>query len=99
MNLLLGRFPKPIARGSQNFLQTAFPAVQMSVPIKLLENRPDIKQASLSLEARKLDVDVARARFYPSLTIDGTVGYEAFNSDHFAGTPVSLAYGLEHLRL
>jgi multidrug efflux system outer membrane protein len=94
MNLLLGRFPQPIERESKNYLQITFSEIQMSVPVKLLENRPDIKQASLSLEARKLDVDVARARFYPSLTIDGSVGYEAFNSDHFAGTPVSLAYGL-----
>lgn len=94
LNMLLGRFPQPIARESANFLQIAFSEIHTSVPVKLLENRPDIRQASLSLEARKLDVEVARARFYPSLTIDGTVGYEAFNSDHFDGTPVSLAYGL-----
>lgn len=94
MNLLLGRFPQPIVRTSKNFLQIAFAEIYTSVPVKLLDNRPDIKQASLSLEARKLDVNVARARFYPSLTIDGSVGYEAFNSQHFEGTPISLAYGL-----
>lgn len=94
MNLLLGRFPQPIERDSTAYLQTALSEIHTAVPVKLLENRPDIRQASLNLEARKLDVDVARARFYPSLTIDATVGYEAFNSDHFDGTPVSLAYGL-----
>lgn len=94
MNLLLGRFPRPIERKSGNFMLIAMTETPISVPVKLLDNRPDIKQASLNLEARKLDVDVARARFYPSLTIDGSVGYEAFNGEHFDGTPVSLAYGL-----
>lgn len=94
LNLLLGRFPQPIERDPSRYLETAFSEIQTTVPVKLLENRPDIRQASLNLEARKLDVEVARARFYPSLTIDATVGYEAFNSEHFDGTPVSLAYGL-----
>lgn len=94
LNLLLGRFPQPIPRQSGNFLLINMTETNPSVPVKLLDNRTDIRQASLALEARKLDVEVARARFYPSLTIDGTVGYEAFNGSHFEGTPVSLAYGL-----
>lgn len=94
LNFLLGRFPEKITRKSEEFLDISLPEIQKSVPIDLLENRPDIKQATLILESRKLDVDVARARFYPSLMIDGNIGYEAFNSKHFKGTPVSLAYGL-----
>ncbi|MDF3821172.1 TolC family protein [Leptospira sp. 96542] len=94
LNQLVGRFPKHIDRQPKNFLLTTLPEIKNSVPVKLLENRPDIKQASLNLEAKKLDVDVARANFYPSLTIDGNVGYEAFNSKHFDGTPVSMAYGI-----
>ncbi|MCW7491471.1 efflux transporter outer membrane subunit [Leptospira sp. 2 VSF19] len=94
LNFLLGRFPEKIARKSEDFLDISLPEIQKSVPVDLLENRPDIKQATLILESRKLDVEVARARFYPSLMIDGNIGYEAFNSKHFKGTPVSLAYGL-----
>lgn len=94
LNLLLGRFPKPIEYNTNNFLETTLPNVQTTVPIKLLENRPDLRKASLNLEARKLDVEVARARFYPSLTIDGNLGYEAFNSKHFDGTAVDVAYKL-----
>ncbi|EKJ86751.1 outer membrane efflux protein [Leptospira meyeri serovar Hardjo str. Went 5] len=85
---------KNLARKSGDFLDITLPEIQKSVPIDLLENRPDIKQATLILESRKLDVEVARAKFYPSLMIDGNIGYEAFNSKHFKGTPVSLAYGL-----
>ncbi|MCG6147190.1 efflux transporter outer membrane subunit [Leptospira levettii] len=94
LNFLLGRFPERITRKSDDFLDITLPEIQKSVPVDLLENRPDIKQASLVLESRKLDIEVARARFYPSLKIDGNIGYEAFNSKHFKGTPVSLAYGL-----
>ncbi|TGM37418.1 TolC family protein [Leptospira biflexa] len=94
LNFLLGRFPEKISRTSDDFLEITLPEIQKSVPIDLLENRPDIKQATLILESRKLDIEVARARFYPSLSIDGNIGYEVFNSKHFKGTPVSLAYGL-----
>jgi NodT family efflux transporter outer membrane factor (OMF) lipoprotein len=94
MNVLLGRFPQPIEYQLQSFLDISLPEIQVSVPVKLLENRPDIRQASLELQAKKLDVEVARARFYPSLSIDGILGYEAFNSKHFDGTPVGIAYAL-----
>ncbi|MCX7634014.1 MAG: TolC family protein, partial [Turneriella sp.] len=94
LNLLLARFPQKIELPKRDFLAYQIPETALSVPVKLLENRPDIRQAVFNLEARKLDVEVARARFYPALTIDGLVGYEAFNGEHFEGTPVSFAYGL-----
>lgn len=94
MNLLLGRYPQEISRDSKEFFQIAFSKISTSVPTKLLDNRPDIRQASYQLEASKLNVDVAKARFYPSLSIDGSYGYEQFNSKHFDGTPTSIFYGL-----
>ncbi|WCL50253.1 TolC family protein [Leptospira sp. GIMC2001] len=94
MNALLGRFPQSINYQLEDFLNLDLPEIQTSVPVKLLENRPDLRQASLELQASKLDVDVARARFYPSLSIDGNLGYEAFNSKHFDGTQVGVAYAL-----
>lgn len=94
MNLLLGRFPKPIEYSLEDFLNSSLPKIQTAVPVKMLDNRPDLRQASLELQARKLDVEVARARFYPSLSIDGNLGYEAFNSKHFDGTQVGVAYAL-----
>lgn len=94
LNVLLGRFPKPVPRESENFLGYSFSALGSSVPAKLLENRPDIREALLGLEAAKLDVSVAKARFYPSLSIDGEYGYEQFNGKHFDGTVSSIFYGL-----
>ena len=94
MNLLLGRFPKPIEYSLEDFLNSSLPKIQTAVPVKMLDNRPDLRQAGFELQARKLDVEVARARFYPSLSIDGNLGYEAFNSKHFDGTQVGIAYAL-----
>ena len=92
INALLGRYPQPIQRPLQTF-ETIIPKnVYAGVPSSLLENRPDVKQASLELEAAKLDVEVAKARFYPSLSIEAGVGYESFNNKHFIETPQSLFY-------
>jgi multidrug efflux system outer membrane protein len=53
-----------------------------------------VRQAELELKAAKLDVKAAKARFYPSLSIDGSVGYEAFNATHLIDTPDSLFFNL-----
>ncbi|HVK83049.1 MAG TPA: TolC family protein, partial [Kofleriaceae bacterium] len=58
----------------------------------LLTNRPDVRAAELALAAAKLDVASAKAAFYPSLTIDAELGYQAFNPVHLVATPASLAY-------
>jgi len=91
---LIGSFPRPIARRRED-LDAALPdAVRAGLPANLLRGRPDVRRAELELEATKLDVDVARAAFYPSLTIDAGLGYRSFNAAHLLATPGSLAYGL-----
>ena len=60
------------------------------MPAQLLQNRPDIRQAERELAAAGLDVKVARAHFYPELTITAGVGYEAFNPKYLFLTPESL---------
>ena len=94
LNQLLGRFPQEIDRDRNVLTSFTYAKVHTSVPVKMLDNRPDIAKVALELEASKLDVSAARARFYPSLSIEGGVGYEQFNSKHFVGTPTSLFYDL-----
>lgn len=93
INLLLGRFPARIERSSENFL-TIEPAVHAGMPAQLLQNRPDVRQAELELRAAELDVRAARARFYPSLHLDGRLGYQSYDIQHLLDTPDSLLYGL-----
>ena len=94
VNFLLGRFPQAVARNSQTFKAPLPEAVQAGIPSQLLGNRPDVRQAELALSAAKLDVKAAKAAFYPSLSIDASVGYEAFNLKHLLTTPESLVYNV-----
>ncbi|WP_210490325.1 TolC family protein [Rufibacter aurantiacus] len=79
INFLVGRFPQPVQRNTQDFASLTPKVVNAGVPAQLLANRPDIRQAELDLAAAKLDVQVARARFYPSVGISAGVGFQAFN--------------------
>ncbi|HRI67189.1 MAG TPA: TolC family protein [Polyangium sp.] len=93
INFLVGRFPQPVPRNAQK-LNDPLPRVMAGLPTELLTNRPDIRQAELELKASKLDVNVARAEFYPALSLDAGVGYRAFNIKHLVTTPDSLIYNL-----
>ena len=93
INFLLGRYPQNVARNPDRFKDPP-KVVQAGLPSQLLENRPDVRAAELQLEAAKLDVKSAKAAFYPALTIDAGVGYEAFNAKHLFTTPESLVYQL-----
>lgn len=92
INFLVGRFPQFVHRNSQGYNDLAPAAVYAGAPLQLLANRPDIKQAEMNLAAAKLDVKVARARFYPSLDLVAAIGYEAFNPKFLLETPESMLY-------
>ncbi|MDG6005936.1 MAG: TolC family protein [Candidatus Brocadia sp.] len=94
INFLAGRFPQSIQRNSQGYNDLTPGTLYAGIPSQLLSNRPDVKQAELELEAAKLDVKVARAKFYPSLDIVAGIGYEAFNPKFLLNTPESMLYNL-----
>ena len=94
INFLTGRFPAPVPRNDAAFDSAVPEDVQAGIPSQLLANRPDIKQAELELAAARLDVKVAKARFYPSVGISASIGYQAFNPAYFVKTPESLLYSL-----
>lgn len=93
ISLLTGSAPKGISRNLSSFLEFDLDSLQASVPAELLENRPDLKQAELELLASNLDVAVAKANFYPSLSIRARMGYNAFNPE-FLLNPQSILYNL-----
>lgn len=94
INILLGRFPQPVIRSSNGFVDLVPDSVYVGIPSQLLVNRPDIRQAELELAANKIDVAVARAEFYPSLELNAGVGFNAFNPKYLVTTPESLIYAL-----
>ena len=94
INFLLGRFPKHIDRDKSTFTSQVLKNVQLGVPAQLLQNRPDIKQAELELQAAKLDVKIARAEFYPSVGITGMLGLNGFKPKYVLPTMDNLAFSL-----
>ena len=94
LNFLLGRIPQMIVRDSRIFNELTPIKMSKGIPANLLENRPDIRAAQLNLEAQKLDVKVAKARFYPSLGISAGVGLQAFDTKYLSHRPESLIYHL-----
>ena len=71
LSLLLGQQAQSIQRGTfeGQSLPTKF---STGVSLQLLNNRPDVHYAEMSLAQCFYDVNTARSRFYPSISISGT---------------------------
>lgn len=71
---ILGEAPHHIERSSLASFQVPA-AVETGIPMALLANRPDVKQAELQLASKFYAVNSAQASFYPALTLSGTLGF------------------------
>lgn len=94
LNLLLGRAPQPIKRQAEPFMDTSLHTPTVGVPSELLQNRADIRQAELELNAAELNIQIAKANFYPSFTLRAGMGLESFDPRYLVDVPESLAYSL-----
>lgn len=80
INILCGEGPGKILRSREEIDATKLPALVSKVPSSQVENRPDVMAAKFELEAAKGDVNAAKAAFYPTVTIDGMLGLQAFRA-------------------
>jgi multidrug efflux system outer membrane protein len=86
LSILLGRTPSGINRGRPLTGQTSPPTVPAGLPSALLERRPDIRQAEAGLVAANARIGVAKAAFFPQVSLTGFFGVESVAlSDLFTG--------------
>jgi multidrug efflux system outer membrane protein len=94
INFLVGRFPQPVLRSGTEFNDIVPNSISQGLPSQMLDNRQDIKQAEFNLKAQKIDVKVARARFYPTVGISAGIGLQAFNPTYLIKSPESILFSL-----
>jgi multidrug efflux system outer membrane protein len=74
ISTLLGRNPGSIPRGAPLFAQAVTPTVPAGLPSALLERRPDVRKFEEQLVAANAEVGVAKADFFPKLSLTGMLG-------------------------
>ena len=77
ISTLLGNNPGPIARGAKLTEQPHLPEVPAGLPSSLLERRPDILQAEAQLIAANAQIGVAKAAYFPQISLTASAGFQS----------------------
>ena len=89
ISILLGRNPGPIARGLGVTEQPHPPDVPAGLPSALLQRRPDVRRAEENLVAANANVGVAKAAFFPQISLTAAFGAQSTAITSFLQGPAT----------
>jgi multidrug efflux system outer membrane protein len=97
LSLLLGANPGPVAHTDPNALTPPPQEIPVGIPSQLLERRPDIEQAEAQLKQANANIGVARAQFFPQLSLSASAGIGGDTFPHIFSSDSRTIYGLGQL--
>jgi outer membrane protein, multidrug efflux system len=89
LSILLGRNPGDIARGLNLVDQPHLPEVPAGLPSSLLQRRADVRRAEENLVAANANVGVAKAAFFPQISLTGLFGAQSTSITSFLLGPAT----------
>ena len=87
ISILLGKNPDSVSRGQKLIDQAHPPEVPPGLPSALLERRPDIRAAEQQLIAANAQIGVAKAAYFPQISLSGTAGFQSSALTSLFGGP------------